>query len=68
MSETLRAYIAAHGLDETAVMNLLQEHGKCSDTAVWAQDVGNGGQSVQWLHRQDAMTIRLLERPRKEAA
>jgi hypothetical protein len=49
-------------------MNLLQEHGKCSDTAVWAQDVGNGGQCVQWLHRQDAMTIRLLERPRKEAA
>jgi hypothetical protein len=64
MSESLRAYIAAHGLDQVAVMNELQDHGKCSDNAVWACDVANGGQCLTWLLSRDLRPLRA----RKEAA
>jgi hypothetical protein len=43
MSESLRQYIAARGLDEVSVLNELQEHGVISDNAVsvamWATGV-----------------------------
>ena len=38
MSESLRAYIAARGLDARLVMNELQEHGVISDNAVSVAD------------------------------
>ena len=52
MSETLRAYIALHGLDEVLVMNALQEHGVISDNAVSVADVGNGGVALAWLEKR----------------
>lgn len=58
MSESLRAYIAALGLDEVWVMNALQEHGKCSDLCVEVEDVGNGGECLGWLLEQDAREYR----------
>jgi len=45
----LAAYIAAEGITETAIMNLLQTRGICSDNCVWAEDVGNAGECVGWL-------------------
>ena len=64
MSETLMKYIQMQGLDEGLVMNELQEHGKCSDVAVWARDVGNGGDCLTWLLSRDLRALRA----RKEAA
>ena len=64
MSETLIKFIANEGLDESAVMNELQDHGKCSDNAVWACDVANGGQCLTWLLSRDLRPLRA----RKEAA
>lgn len=52
MSETLRAYIALHGLDEVLVMNELQNHGVISDNAVSVADVGNGGAAIVWLEKR----------------
>lgn len=37
VSETLRAYIAAKGLDEILIMNELQNNGVISDNAVSAE-------------------------------
>jgi hypothetical protein len=64
VSESLRAYIAAHGLDEVAVMNELQDNGVISDNAVSVADVGNGGVAIAWLEKRDLRALRA----RKEAA
>ncbi len=64
MSESLRAYIAAHGLDEVAVMNELQDNGVISDNAVSVAEVGNGGVAIAWLEKRDLRAFRA----RKEAA
>lgn len=64
MSESLRAYIAARGLDERLTMNLLQEHGVISDNAVSVAEVGNGGVAIGWLEKRDQRALRA----RKEAA
>ena len=53
MSESLRAYIAARGLNEVSVLNELQEHGVISDNAVSTADVGNGGVAIAWLEKRD---------------
>jgi hypothetical protein len=53
MSKTLRAYLAAIGLDETQAMNLLQNHGVISDNCVGVEDVGNGGDAVAWLEARE---------------
>jgi hypothetical protein len=60
MSDTLRAYIAAAGLDEVAVLNEIQEHGVISDNAVSVADVGNGGAAIAWLEKRQERL--LLER------
>lgn len=52
MSQTLRAYIAAEGLDPAETLNALQEHGVISDNCVAVEDVGNGGAAVAWLERR----------------
>jgi hypothetical protein len=57
-------YIENEGLDERLVMNELQNHGKCADVAVWARDVGNGGECLTWLLSRDLGALRA----RKEAA
>ncbi len=63
MSESLRAYIAACGLHELAVMNFLQEHGVISDNAVTVAEVGNGGVAIAWLER----ALRARETARRAA-
>ena len=67
MSESLRAYIAAHGLDEVAVMNLLQEHGVISDNAVSVAEVGNGGVAIAWLEKRDLRALRARNETRRAA-
>jgi len=49
---TLEAYIEnfLHD-DETAVMNILQEHGVISDNCVRASEVGDSGIAVAWIER-----------------
>ena len=64
MSESLRAYIAACGLDELAVMNFLQDNGVISDNAVEVAEVGNGGVAISWLEKRDLRHLRAI----KEAA
>ena len=67
MSESLRAYIAARGLDEVSVLNELQEHGVISDNAVTAADVGNGGAAIAWLEKRDQRWFRERETARRAA-
>jgi hypothetical protein len=67
MSESLRAYIAAHGLDEVAVMNELQEHGVISDNAVSVAEVGNGGVAISWLEKRDLRALRARNEARRAA-
>jgi hypothetical protein len=67
MSESLRAYIAANGLDEVAVLNELQNHGVISDNAVSVADVGNGGAALAWLEKRDQRALRARETGRMAA-
>ena len=67
MSESLRASIAACGLDEVAVMNLLQDHGVISDNAVRVADVGNGGAAIAWLEKRGTGALRGRETARRAA-
>jgi len=67
MSESLRAYIAAHGLDEVAVMNELQEHGVISDNAVSVAEVGNGGVAIGFLEKRDLRALRARNEARRAA-
>jgi hypothetical protein len=67
MSESLRTYIAACGLDEVAVMNFLQEHGVISDNAVSVADVGNGGAAIAWLEKRGTAALRARETARRAA-
>jgi hypothetical protein len=61
MSESLRAYIAARGLDQVSVLNQLQENGVISDNAVSVADVGNGGDAIAWLEKRDLRALRARE-------
>jgi hypothetical protein len=67
MSESLRAYIAARGLDEVAVMNELQDHGVISDNAVSVAEVGNGGVAISWLEKRDQRALRARDEVRRAA-
>jgi hypothetical protein len=58
MSQTLKAFIEAHGLDPRMVMNQLQDNGVCSDLCVEVEDVGNGGECLRWLHERDLRGMR----------
>jgi hypothetical protein len=66
VSESLRAYIAARGLDEVAVMNQLQDHGVISDNAVDVADVGNGGVAIAWLEKRGTGAMRERETSKGE--
>lgn len=68
MSESLRAYIAARGLDELLVLNELQDHGVISDNAVDVADVGNGGTAIGWLEKRDLRALRAREEAGRAAA
>ena len=61
MSESLRAYIAARGLDARLVMNALQENGVISDNAVDVAEVGNGGVAIAFLEKRDQRALRARE-------
>lgn len=61
MSESLRAYIAARGLEELLVLNELQNHGVISDNAVSVSDVGNGGVAIAFLEKRDQRALRARE-------
>jgi hypothetical protein len=67
VSESLRAYIAAYGLDEVLVMNELQDHGVISDNAVSVADVGNGGAAIAWLEKRDLRALRARDEARRAA-
>jgi hypothetical protein len=67
MSESLRAYIAARGLDAVLVMNELQEHGVISDNAVSVAEVGNGGVAIAWLEKRDLRALRARDEARRAA-
>jgi hypothetical protein len=67
VSESLRAYIAARGLDEVAVMNELQDHGVISDNAVSVAEVGNGGVAIGWLEKRDQRALRARDEVRRAA-
>lgn len=67
MSESLRAYIAARGLDARLVLNELQENGVISDNAVSVADVGNGGVAISWLEKRDLRALRAREEVRRVA-
>jgi hypothetical protein len=67
VSESLRAYIAARGLDARLVLNELQENGVISDNAVSVSDVGNGGVAIAWLEKRDQRALRARETGRMAA-
>ena len=67
MSESLRAYIAARGLDARLVLNELQENGVISDNAVDVADVGNGGAAIAWLEKRDQRALRARDEARRAA-
>jgi hypothetical protein len=67
VSESLRAYIAARGLDEVSVLNELQEHGVISDNAVSVADVANGGVAIAWLEKRGTGALRGREMARSAA-
>jgi hypothetical protein len=67
MSESLRAYIAARGLDARLVMNELQDNGVISDNAVSVAEVGNGGECIGWLEKRDLRALRAREEARRAA-
>lgn len=67
MSESLRAYIAARGLDARLVLNELQENGVISDNAVSVAEVGNGGAAIAWLEKRDQRALRAREMGRRAA-
>ena len=67
MSESLRAYIAARGLDARLVMNELQDNGVISDNAVSVAEVGNGGQAIAWLEKRDLRALRARDEARRAA-
>ena len=62
MSESLRQYILARGLDARLVLNELQENGVISDNAVSVADVGNGGVAIAWLEKRDTDALGARER------
>ncbi len=67
MSESLRAYIAARGLDARLVMNFLQDNGVISDNAVSVAEVGNGGVAIVWLEKRDQRALRARDEARRAA-
>ncbi len=67
MSESLRAYIAARGLDARLVMNCLQDNGVISDNAVSVAEVGNGGVAIAWLEKRDLRALRARDEARRAA-
>ena len=67
MSESLRAYIAARGLEARLVMNELQDSGVISDNAVSVAEVGNGGAAIAWLEKRDLRALRANETARRAA-
>ena len=62
MSESLRQYILARGLDARLVLNELQENGVISDNAVSVAEVGNGGAAIAWLEKRNTDALRARER------
>ncbi len=67
MSESLRAYIAARGLDARLVLNELQGNGVISDNAVSVAEVGNGGECIGWLEKRDLRALRARDEARRAA-
>jgi hypothetical protein len=67
VSESLRAYLAARGLDARLVLNELQNCGVISDNAVSVGDVGNGGAAIAWLEKRDLRALRAREEARRAA-
>ena len=67
MSESLRQYILARGLDARLVLNELQDHGVISDNAVSVAEVGNGGAAIAFLEKRDQRRLLAREEVRRAA-
>ena len=67
MSESLRQYILARGLDARLVLNELQENGVISDNAIDVAEVGNGGVAIAFLEKRDQRALRARETGRMAA-
>jgi hypothetical protein len=67
VSESLRAYITARGLDARLVLNELQDNGVISDNAVSVAEVGNGGECIGWLEKRDLRALRARDEARRAA-
>ena len=67
MSESLRQYILARGLDARLVLNELQENGVISDNAADVAEVGNGGVAIAFLEKRDQRALRAREMGRRAA-
>jgi hypothetical protein len=65
VSESLRAYIAARGLNTRLVMNELQDNGVISDNSVSVAEVGNGGVAIAWLEKRDQRALRARDEARR---
>jgi len=61
VSESLRQYILARGLDARLVLNELQENGVISDNAIDVAEVGNGGVAIAFLEKRDQRALRARE-------
>jgi len=67
VSESLRQYILARGLDARLVLNELQDHGVISDNAVSVAEVGNGGAAIAFLEKRDQRRLLAREEVRRAA-
>jgi hypothetical protein len=46
---TLKDYITSRKLDETKILNILQDHGIISDNCVTSDEVIDSGKAVAWI-------------------
>ena len=46
---TLKDYITSRKLDETKILNTLQDHGIISDNCVTSDEVMDSGKAVAWI-------------------
>lgn len=58
MKPALVQFIDQQDIEATRVMNLLQEHGICSDNCVTSDEVVEGGKCIAWLAKFDLKPLK----------
>jgi hypothetical protein len=58
----LQQFIEEHALDETLVMDALQDFGEISDCCIWAKEVAapDDKLAVDWLKEHDLQPLRVF--------